>query len=51
MTPRTQAARVASGRVEPSRYDRALAERGFADGANGPPVVDGPDTRDVRAGR
>ena len=39
-----QVARAASGRVEPSRYDRALAELGFAEGANGPPVVDGPDT-------
>ncbi|MDX3850215.1 hypothetical protein PV679_06205, partial [Streptomyces sp. AK02-01A] len=38
-----QVARVASGRVEPSRYDRALAELGFVDGAAGPPVVDGPD--------
>ncbi|WP_159041935.1 ATP-binding protein [Streptomyces aureus] len=38
-----QVARAASGRVEPSRYDRALAELGFAEGANGPPVVDGPD--------
>ncbi|MFE4653900.1 AAA family ATPase [Streptomyces sp. NPDC056707] len=38
-----QVARAASGRVEPSRYDRALAELGFADGADGPPVVDGPD--------
>ncbi|MBG0850324.1 ATP-binding protein [Streptomyces spinoverrucosus] len=35
-------ARAASGRVEPSRYDRALAELGFADGKDGPPVVDGP---------
>jgi hypothetical protein len=38
-----QVARVASGRVEPSRYDRALAELGLVDGAAGPPVVDGPD--------
>ncbi|MBT3155399.1 ATP-binding protein [Streptomyces sp. CHD11] len=38
-----QVARAASGLVEPSRYDRALAELGFAEGANGPPVVDGPD--------
>jgi hypothetical protein len=38
-----QVARVASGRVEPSWYDRALADLGFADGANGPPIVDGPD--------
>ncbi|MFI2264441.1 hypothetical protein [Streptomyces tubercidicus] len=38
-----QIARVASGRLEPSRYDRALADLGFADGANGPPVVDGPE--------
>ncbi|MFI9630768.1 AAA family ATPase [Streptomyces sp. NPDC052042] len=39
-----QIARAASGRVEPSRYDRALAELGFAEGTDGPPVVDGPDT-------
>ncbi|MDV7216881.1 hypothetical protein [Streptomyces prunicolor] len=38
-----QVARAASGRVEASRYDRALAELGFADGADGPSVVDGPD--------
>ncbi|MEU2225031.1 ATP-binding protein [Streptomyces sp. NPDC018347] len=38
-----QIARPASGRVEPSRYDRALAELGFAEGVDGPPVVDGPD--------
>lgn len=37
-----QVARAASGRVEPSRYDRALAELGFADGTDGPPVVDDP---------
>ncbi|MFD8079345.1 hypothetical protein ACFV3E_42755 [Streptomyces sp. NPDC059718] len=40
-----QVARAASGRVEPSRYDRALADLGFADGVGGPPVVDGPAGR------
>ncbi|WP_103531793.1 hypothetical protein [Streptomyces sp. SM11] len=44
-----QVARAASGRVEPSRYDRALAELGFAEGANGPPVVDGPDAMPCHA--
>lgn len=45
-----QVARVASGLVVPSRFDRALAELGFTDEVNGPLVVDGPDAMPSGAG-